>query len=213
MAKVAVTITATDPAQYAAQIDRIKSFVKRVHVDIADGVFAPNKLVGPSQAYGIDGAELDVHLMVQFPESQFENVLALEPNLVILHFESEGDLASLIDRFKEVGIKVGLALLADTTVEQAKILLVRVDHILVFTGKLGFQGGQFDAACLDKIQAAKSLNPNIEVGVDGGINQSTAHFAIEAGADVLNTGSFIHGSPDPEAAYIGLEAIAAGETA
>ncbi len=66
--------------------------------------------------------------------------------------------------------------------------------------------------CLDKIAAAKAINPNLEVGVDGGVNQSTAHLALEAGADVLDAGSYIHEAADPEAAYIGLEALASGET-
>ncbi|HSH31463.1 MAG TPA: hypothetical protein VK963_02230 [Candidatus Saccharimonadales bacterium] len=212
MAKVAATILATTPAEYAERIDRVKPFARRVHVDIADGVFAPNKTIGPSQVYGVDGAELDLHIMVEYPESQIQNLLCLEPDLVIFHFESHGDLGTLFKQLKEVGIRAGLAIKPDTTIEQIKSLLPQVDHLLVFTGALGFNGGQFDGACLGKIQAAKAINPNLEVGVDGGVNQETAHLCIQHGADVLNSGSFIHDAPDPEAAYLGLEAIATGES-
>ncbi len=210
MAKAAATILATTPEEFATRIDRIKPFVKRVHVDVSDGIFTNNKTVGLSQVYGVDGAQLDLHLMVQHPEHDLQNALSVEADLIICHFESEGDLRSFIDRVKEVGVKAGLAIKKETTIDQVKELLPLVDHLLVFTGYLGFNGGEFDAEVLDKIAAAKAINPSLEVGVDGGIDQQSARLAVAAGADVLDSGSFIHNSPDPEAAYIGLEAIAEG---
>lgn len=210
MAKVAATILATTPEEFAKRIDRVKPFVKRVHVDVSDGIFTNNKTVGLGQVYGVDGAQLDLHLMVKYPENDLQNALTVEADLIICHFEAEGDLRNFIDRVKEVGIKVGLAIKKETTIEQVKELLPLIDHLLVFTGYLGFNGGEFDAEVLDKIAAAKEINPNLEVGVDGGIDQQSARLAIAAGADVLDSGSFIHNSPDPEAAYIGLEAIAEG---
>jgi ribulose-phosphate 3-epimerase len=211
MAKVAVAINADSPADFAARIDRVKPYAKRLHVDVSDGVFTPHKTPGLSQVYGVDGADLELHLMVQYPESQYENALAIEPKLVICHFESEGDISALLSRFREVGIKSGLAIKQETTVEQVKTLLPHVDYLLVFTGTLGFNHGDFNAACLDKIAAAKAINPGLEVAVDGGINQSNARLAIDAGADVLTAGSFVLDSSDPEAAYLGLESIAQGE--
>ncbi len=211
MARIVPTILSETPEDFAARIDRVKPFAKRIHVDIADGVFAPNKTVGLSQAYGIDGAELDLHLMVQHPQSQVENALAVEPNLVIVHFESDGDLPGLFKQFKDVGIRTGLGIKPDTTVEQVKDLLPNVDHLLVFAGTLGHNGGEFHAEMLEKIAQAKAINPNLEVGVDGGINQSSCHLAVESGADVLDVGSAIHDAPDPEAAFVGLTAIAGGE--
>jgi len=210
MASVAPTINADDPADFSTRIDRIKSFAKRVHIDVSDGVFTTHKTPGLSQVYGVDGAQLDLHLMLEHPESQFENALAIEPDLVICHFESSGDVSGLLGRFREVGVKGGLAIKKETTIEQVKDLLPQIDHLLVFTGYLGFNGGEFDAEVLDKIAAAKAINPNLEVGVDGGIDQAASRLAIAAGADVLDSGSFIQNAPDPEAAYIGLQAIAEG---
>ncbi len=91
MARVAITVDADTPSDFASRIDRVKPFVKRLHVDISDGVFAPHKTIGLSQAYGIDGVELDLHMMVDYPGSQVESILAMEPKLVILHAESKGD--------------------------------------------------------------------------------------------------------------------------
>ena len=83
--------------------------------------------------------------------------------------------------------------------------------MLIFCGTLGFNGGEFHAEALDKIAQAKAINPNLEVGVDGGINQETCHLAVDSGADVLDVGSAIHEAADPEAAYLGLCATAEGE--
>lgn len=211
MARVVPTILSETPEDFAARVDRVKPFAKRIHVDIADGVFAPNKTVGLAQAYGIDGAELDLHLMVQHPDMEVESALAIEPNLVIVHFESEGDVLTTLKNFKDVGIKAGLAIKPDTTVEQVKDLLPNIDHLLVFAGTLGHNGGEFHAEMLEKIAQAKAINPNLEVGVDGGINQASCSLAIDAGADVLDVGSAIHDASDPEAAFVGLESIAGGE--
>lgn len=212
MAKVVPTILAQTPEDFAARIERVKPFAKRIHVDCSSGQFSPVSTVRLAQMYGIDGAELDLHMMVNDPVMDFENTLALEPTLVVIHFESDCDHLSLINRYKELGIRVGLAILQGTKVEEVTSLLTEIDHLLVFCGTLGYNHGKFDATVLDKIQAAKAINPNLEVAVDGGIDQSSARQALEAGADVLNCGSFIQDSLDPEAAYIGLESLASGET-
>jgi len=211
MAKVATTILATTPDDFKARTDRVKPFTKRLHVDVSDGIFTNNKTVGLAQVYGIDGVELDLHLMLQHPEHDYENALAVEPNLIICHFESEGDIPAMLGKIREVGIKSGLAIKQETTIEQVKDILPNIDHLLVFTGWLGFNGGEFDAEPLAKIAAAKAINANLEVAVDGGIDQASARLAIQAGADVLDSGSFVQKSEDPEAAYLGLVAIAEGE--
>jgi ribulose-phosphate 3-epimerase len=210
MAKVVPTILATNPQDYATRLDRISTFSKRVHVDISDGVFTPTTTIGLAQVHA-DGLELDLHLMVEDPQASFENIVSLHPSLVIIHFESNGDLGELIDRIKELGIKVGLAIKKGTVMGEVKDLLSKLDHLLVFTGNLGFNGGEFDAECLDKIAPARALNGDMEIGVDGGIDNEAARQSVEAGADVLNSGSFIHNSSDPEAAFMQLEAIANGE--
>lgn len=209
MASAAVAILADSPADYQEKVEKAKPFARRVHIDIGDGVFVERKTVSLSQAYGIDGAQTDLHLMVRFPDGMYEDILAVEPALVICHFESEGDVKGLLSRLREVGIKTGLAIKPDTTVEQVKEWLGELDHLLVFTGgHLGYGSGEFLSECLCKISEARAINPNIEISVDGGIDQENGRMAVEAGADLLISGSFILTSPDPEAAYVGLESIA-----
>jgi ribulose-phosphate 3-epimerase len=213
MAEVVPTILATDAADYATRIEHVKPFAKRIHVDISDGVFDPTKTVGLAQVYGIEGAELDLHLMIDDPEASFENIVSLRPSLVIIHFESLGDIRDLIRRIKALDIKVGLAIKKETKVSQVKDLLPEVDHFLDFTGYLGFNGGEFDAECLDKIAEAREINDHLEVGVDGGIDPVAARQAVEAGADVINSGSYLHNASDPAEAYKELQVASSGEVA
>jgi ribulose-phosphate 3-epimerase len=210
MASVAPTILAETPQDYAARIDRVKPFAKRLHIDVCDGVFIETKTVGLGQVYDIDGVPFDLHLMTTHPEGQIENIVALQPQLVIVHFEAHCDTDELFRQLRSLDIRVGLAISPETTIEQVKDLLPNLDHLLVFTGRLGHNGGEFRVDCLEKISQAREINPALEIAVDGGINQETGRMAIEAGANLLDCGSFIHDAADPEIAYIALEAIAEG---
>ena len=208
MASVVPTVLAASPTDYAQRIASVEGFAKRLHIDICDGIFATPKTIGLSQVYTPVGVPFDLHLMMTHPESQIEAIASLQPQLVIIHFEADADRDKLVRELHDFGIRVGLAINPETTVEQVASLLPNFDHLLVFTGNLGHNGGEFRMDCLDKIALAREINPDLEIAVDGGINQLTARAAIEAGANVLYAGSFIHDSSDPEAAYIGLTAIA-----
>jgi ribulose-phosphate 3-epimerase len=210
MAKVAPTVNATTPEEYARFIDNVKSFATRLHIDVGDGVFTDVKTVGLSQVYDIDGVPFDLHIMMTHPESQLENIISLQPQLVIVHFEAPFDREAFFKELRSMDIKVGLAINTETTIEQVRDVLPTIDHLVVFTGQLGHNGGEFRADCLEKIAAARAINPDLEIAVDGGLNQQTARLAVEAGANLLDVGSFIQESDDPEIAYIALQAIAEG---
>jgi ribulose-phosphate 3-epimerase len=210
MASVAPTINATTPEDYARRINNVKPFAKRLHIDVGDGVFTDVKTVGLTQVYDIDGVPFDLHLMMMHPEGQIENLVSLSPQLVITHFEAPFDHPAFFKELRSLDVKVGLAINVETTIDQVKDMLEIIDHLVVFTGKLGHNGGEFRGDCLDKIAQARAINPNLEIAVDGGLNQETARIAIEAGANLLDVGSFIHDANDPEIAYIAVEAIAEG---
>ncbi|MBW4062017.1 hypothetical protein HJC99_05595 [Candidatus Saccharibacteria bacterium] len=210
MASVAPTINTTTPEDYARRINRVKPFAKRLHIDLGDGVFTDVKTVGITQVYDIDGVPFDLHLMMNHPESQFDDIVTLLPQLVIVHFEAPFDREAFFKNLRSIEIKVGLAINVETTIDQVKDVLPVIDHLLVFTGKLGHNGGEFRADCLEKIGQARAINPNLEIAVDGGLNQETGRLAIDAGADLLDVGSFIQDADDPEIACIAVEAIAEG---
>ncbi len=212
MASIAPTILATTPEDYARRIDNVKTLATRIHIDVIDGVFTEPRSIGLSQVYDIDGVPFDLHLMMTHPEGKFEDICSLQPQLVITHFEAPFDHEAFYKQLREVDIKVGLAINVETTIDQVKHLLPNIDHLLVFTGKLGHNGGEFRADCLEKIAQARAINPDLEIGVDGGIDQDTARLALDAGADLLDVGSFIHDAADPEIAYVALQALAEGQS-
>jgi len=210
MASVAPTICTTTTEDYARRIDNVKPFATRLHIDVGDGVFTDVKTPALSQVYDIDGVPFDLHLMMTHPESQIEDIISLQPQLVITHFEAPFDREAFYKQLREMDIKVGMAVNVETTIEQVRDILPTIDHLLVFTGKLGHNGGEFRADCLEKITQARAINPDLEIGVDGGLNQETSRLAVEAGANVLDVGSFIHDFEDPEMAYVAIQAIAEG---
>lgn len=212
MPSIAPTINAFDPADYARRINNVKGLAKRLHIDVGDGVFTDVKTISLAQVYDIDGVPFDLHLMMEHPESQLENICALQPQLVIVHFEAQFDHAAFFKALRDVDIRVGLAINVETTIEQVRDSLPLIDHLLVFTGRLGHNGGEFRGDCLEKISQARAINASLEIAVDGGLNQETSRQAIEAGADVLDVGSFIHDADDPEIAYVAVEAIAEGSS-
>lgn len=205
MAEVAVTALATTPEEYARQLKQVEKFAQRLHIDISDGVFTPTKTIGLAQVYDISDVPTDLHLMVSHPGESLEQVISMGPNLVICHEEAAANWPELFGQWRELGIKVGLALKAETKVETIKHLIGDIDHVLIFTGDhLGFNNSHFDESTLAKIAEIKALNSQIEVGVDGGLNPEHAKAAVAAGADVINVGGYIHNAKDAKAAHAEL---------
>lgn len=186
MAKIVPTILATTPEEYQARLDSVTQTSKRIHVDITDGVFARNKTVSLAQVHVPDGVELDLHLMVNKPHDYLHSALSLKPSLIIVHAEALGDHSECAQDIQSMGVKAGIAYLQPT---QPDAVAKRFDHALVFTGTLGHNGGEFDAPSLPKVQILRSLSPDIEVAVDGGINATNQQQVMAAGADVLDVGA------------------------
>ncbi len=210
VASVVPTILTDQPAEYAARLKRVQPFVTRIHIDITDGRFAPSQTIGLSRVYGFEGAEIDLHLMMHHPEKQIETIISLNPALVIWHLEAEADHHQMLQELGRVAIKRGMAILPPTDPTALRPYLADLDHVLVFTGHLGFNGGEMQTDCLPKIKQVKALKAGIEVGVDGGVNFETAKLAVAAGADVLNSGGFIQTASSPKRTYEKLAKIAGG---
>jgi ribulose-phosphate 3-epimerase len=207
MAVIAPTVTASEPHAYREQMTRAASFAKRIHIDIADGLLAPVKLLHPLHMWLPEGIQCDVHVMFQQPLTIERRMLDLRPDLVIFHSEADGDFYRLIHPYKKAGIKVGLALLQNTTVETITPIIQDLDHVLIFSGDLGHHGGHADLRLLEKVATLRALKPELELSWDGGINETNAQALIDGGIDVLNVGGYIQRAPNPQAAYDKLESI------
>lgn len=200
MSIICPTILAKNLGEYTKAIERIEEFAGRIHIDFADGDFAPVKLVNPIEAHWPVHIHADFHLMLRDPLKEIETVISQHPHIVILHAESE-NVGEMIDELNAVRIKTGIAILPETSVESAAPLIERVEHVLIFGGHLGFYGGEADLTQLDKVKEIRAVREDIEVGWDGGANDKNISLIRAGGIDVINVGSFIQNSSDPINAY------------
>ncbi len=210
MAVICPTVLAGNEHTYRQQLERVAKFAKRIQIDLMDGIFAPHKSVGIEQVWWPIGVEADIHLMYQNPADNLTSLIELKPHLIIVHAEADGDFYELSETLRDQGIKVGLALLKDTPVSKIESVLGGVDHVLIFSGTLGSFGGQADLDLLDKVQTIKVINPAIEIGWDGGINEHNVQRLAQGGVDVLNVGGFLQRAERPHDAYARLEALVQG---
>jgi len=201
MIKIVPTVTAENPHLYREELERVSRFVERIHIDLADGVLAPTKLINPIQTWWPDGLTADIHFMYQKPEEHIETLISLKPNLVIFHAEAEGNVLGLMRELKAVGIKAGIALLENSQPEDFANEITEADHVLVFGGKFGYHGGQAHLGLLEKIPRIKAINPNAEIGWDGGITDQNIEDIVAGGVTVMNAGSFIQKADVPQDAY------------
>lgn len=206
-AVICPTITAVDSREYNAQMNRISSFAKRIHIDVADGQLAPRKLIDLDQLWWPGNITVDIHIMYQQPFTYTELLIVQHPELVIVHAEADGDFLGFSARMHKHGIEVGVALLPQTKVDTIMSALGDIDHVLIFSGNLGFQGGsQADFSLLKKVRALKALKPALEIGWDGGVDDQNARTLIDGGVEVLNVGGYIQQAANAAEAYAKLEA-------
>lgn len=203
-ATIVPTVTAENPHTFRTQMERIANFALRVHIDLSDGSLAPNRLIDLDKVWWPGGVRADLHAMLARPFDHVELYRALGPQLVIVHAEAKGDFVAFADVMHHHGIETGIALLPETPVENIIPGLDLIDHVMIFSGKLGYFGGQADVSLLDKVKKLKELKPALEIGWDGGISADNARTLADSGVDVLNTGGFIQRSDNPEAAYKAL---------
>ncbi len=209
MAVVCPTVTAYTEEEYSRQLNLITKFAKRIHIDLTDGEFTKEKSVGIEQALWPEGFLADIHLMYKNPEEAVGELLPRKPNLIIVHFESGGNLRTLAGDCQSNGVKFGVAIMPKSRAEALMPHLSYIDHVLIFSGNLGYQGGSHaDLNLLQNVRSIKDHNPKIEIGWDGGVNNQNASQLVFGGVDVLNVGGYIQNAEDPEKAYQGLARIA-----
>ncbi len=208
MAIIVPTITAEDPHVYRTQIERVQNFAKRIHIDLMDGVFTPNTSVSTDQIWWPEDVVADVHVMFQKPDSQLEALISLKPNLVVIHAESDCDIRQFARALNEAGISCGVVLFPETKPEVIKQYSTEIQHVLIFSGNLGHQGGSTaNLDLLEKVAQIKALNSKLEIAWDGGVNESNVSELARAGIDVINVGGFIQHTPNAGLAYEALSKL------
>lgn len=210
MACVVPTVTEENADNMNAYLAELAGFAPRLHLDFSDGIFAPRRLAPLDQAQWPEGVEIDLHLMFQRPAEQLDIALSKPARLVILHAEADGDTFEQIKLIHEAQKAAGIALLPQTQPVDYQRVIEQADHVLIFGGKLGWQGGEIDLSQIEKIAAIKRINPHAEIAWDGGVNQVNAGRLMDAGVEVLNAGSAIKQAEDRHQAYAILQQISNG---
>lgn len=195
------TILSGDKQDFRAQAERINAFTRRVQIDVADGTMSPNQTLDITNIWWPKNWETDLHLIVSRPSEYLDTILKLSPSLCICHAEAQEDLTPFFSSLKEAGIKCGVAILPGTYPGNIKQYIDIADHVLIFAGNLGAQGGQADLMQIEKIPLIRNMKPEVEIGWDGGANLSNVRELAHVDLDVINVGSAIAAAEDPNAVF------------
>ena len=167
-----------------------------IHLDIMDGHFVPNLTFGPSVISSIRNKTkkcFDTHLMISNPDEYIEQYKNAGSDIITVHKEVCGHLDKTLSSIKNAGCKAGISINPGTDISGIEYVLDKIDLILVMSVNPGFGGQKFINSSIQKIKNIKELvkNFNIDIEVDGGIDDKTATLVKNAGANILVSGSFI----------------------
>lgn len=179
----------------------VEAGIGRFHIDIMDAHFVPNLSFGPELVSDFKRefpmTDAEIHLMSDKPDVLVPAFVKAGADMVELHYEAmnEETLNYWFDYMISNGVKTGLVLSPDTSIEVIKKFASKLDQVLLMTVYPGFGGQKFIPESVDRIKKAREIlneiNKNIPIEVDGGIDDKTAALAKDAGAEVFVAGSYI----------------------
>lgn len=197
--KIAPSILTADFARLGDQVaEAERAGADRIHVDVMDGHFVPNISMGAPIVRSlrkVTHLPLEAHLMVSNPDFFLDEFKEAGIDSFLVHWEGNNDLSRTVQRIKELGRRVGVAINPATPAAVLKEIMQDLDEVLVMTVNPGFGHQHFLPATLPKIQRAREMidrvKPTCSLEVDGGVDATSAPLAVAAGADVLVAGSAI----------------------
>ena len=202
---ISPSLLASDFANLQSECEMLnKSEADWYHLDVMDGVFVPNISFGMPVIAAINKhtlKPLDVHLMIENPDSYIKDFKAAGANILTVHYEACTHLHKTLQAIKEEGMKAGVALNPHTPVELLEGIIHEIDLVLIMSVNPGFGGQKFIESTYEKVRKMKALitknGAETKIEIDGGVTSANAKKLIEAGADVLVAGSFVFKSDNP----------------
>ena len=218
MGKLAASILAADLARLGEQVKLVEQHADVFHVDIMDGHFVPPIALGTvvvESLRPVTERTLHGHLMVEAPESFFDELREAGLDMVSFHLEAVPEPRPAIQKARGAGLGVGLTMNLETPVAAAFPYLEDIDDVMLMSIKPGWSGQVLNPEIYRRLQSAREEIDRrelpVDLEIDGGVKIENAQRAMDAGATVLIAASGIFHQPDPAAAAAELAAVAAGE--
>lgn len=167
-----------------------------VHIDVMDGIFVPQISYGQPVVKSLrplTNLVFDVHLMIEHPENHIKSFVESGADYITFHYEASENPNAVIDLIHSFDKKAGISVKPKTPVSAIEKYLKDVELVLVMTVEPGFGGQKIISECVDKVrqlvELRKKLNLDFKISVDGGVNENTIQSVIDAGSDVIVSGS------------------------
>lgn len=205
---IAPSILSADFARLAEEIKAVESGgATMLHVDVMDGHFVPNITIGLPVVKSLAQATklpLDTHLMISEPGRYAEQFVQAGAQMVSVHVEADAHLHRTVSSIKAAGAQAGVVICPATPIESLTEILEFVDYVLVMSVNPGFGGQKFIPTSIDKVARLRRMIDQrglpVRIEIDGGIDLGNIKQVVDAGAEMIVSGSAIFGTKDPGAA-------------
>ncbi len=197
--KITPSILGADYGDLNHHLQKLEGFSDAFHVDVMDGNFVPNLSIGAMVVSCIKTTiPLDCHLMINNPANYIEDFVKAGAHSIWIHAEASKDLKKNMEAIRDFGVLSCVVINPETPVKKIKKVLPAADAVLVMSVHPGFGGQAFMPEVLPKIAEIRKEYPELDIAVDGGINDKTAPLAAAVGANIFVAGSYILKSSNPE---------------
>ncbi len=204
--KIVPAILTSSTEELTSQLRIARQLTDRVQIDIIDGEYVDNTTIQPSDIQKPIDSKIDLHLMVNDVLGYISQCVGLNPHTIIFQFDAlklQRDISAAIDAIKSAGFRAGIALNPDIQVTTIAKYISKIDHVLIMGYTAGFAGQKFQREVIEKVTKVRAIRPDIEIGIDGGVNHQSLKVIASADFDVVNVNTYLfHNSEsDPLSVY------------